>query len=433
MPDIRDFCDRLWSGEIDTIRDAHPVGSPRNNREAEEIAEGLLYIKSAASINTLDTGDGLVMLDTGTQQDAENVFQSVRNWRPDAPLVSAVFSHHHIDHIFGVGRFDVEASERGWARPIVFGQRKIGEHFDRYKRTQGYNTAINSRQFMRPGMEAQSWLHWPDEFRYPDVSFEQRLSFQRGDCSFELTHTRGETEDAVWTWVPERQLLCPGDLFIWAVPNAGNPQKVQRWCAEWAAGLREMAALGAETMLPGHGFPIFGADRISEALNDTADLLDAIESGTLALMNEGATLDRVLHEIELPAHLLDKPWLRSAYDHPEFIVRNVWRFYGGWYDGEPDRLLPAPRAAEAAEWVTLAGGLQPVLDRARAHLDHGNLQLACHLIEHAAAVAPSPEVHQLRAEIYDARAAEQDSSMARGIFAFAAASSRQGKRDAFNR
>ena len=98
----------------------------------------------------------------------------------------------------------------------------------------------------------------------------------------------------------------------------------------------------------------------------------------------------------------------------------------------PTACCPRPRAAEAAEWVTLAGGLRPVLERARAHLDHGNLQLACHLIEHAAAAAPSPEVHELRAQIYDARAAEQDSSMARGIFAFAAASSRQGKRDVFN-
>ena len=432
MADIRDFCERLWNGEIDVVREAHPVTSAWNEGQAEEIGEGLLYYKTAASANTLDTGDGLVMLDTGTRQDSAPLYEAVRRWRPDAPLAAAVFSHHHVDHIFGVDRFDVEAAEQGWSRPIVYGHEAIGPHFDRYKRTVGYNTAINSRQFLRPGLEAKAWLPWPDEFRYPDVAFENRLRFQRGDCAFELTHTRGETEDAVWTWVPERKLLCPGDLFIWAVPNAGNPQKVQRWCSEWAAGLREMAALGAETMLPGHGFPIFGAERIRQALTDTADLLDAIESRTLALMNEGATLDRVLHEIELPAELLEKPYLSSAYDHPEFIVRNVWRFYGGWYEGEPDRLLPAPRAAEAAEWVTLAGGLRPVLERARAHLDHGNLQLACHLIEHAAAAAPSPEVHELRAEIYAARAAEQDSSMARGIFSFAAASSRQGKRDFFS-
>ena len=74
-----------------------------------------------------------------------------------------------------------------------------------------------------------------------------------------------------------------------------------------------------------------------------------------------------------------------------------------------------------------------MMDRARAHMQNGNLQLACHLIEGAALAAPnSPDVHGLRAEIYDARANEQDSSMARGIFAFAASSSRNGKRDVFN-
>jgi alkyl sulfatase BDS1-like metallo-beta-lactamase superfamily hydrolase len=24
-----------------------------------------------------------------------------------------------------------------------------------------------------------------------------------------------------------------------------------------------------------------------------------------------------------------------VYDHPEFIARNVYRLYGGWYDGDP--------------------------------------------------------------------------------------------------
>ena len=437
MPDIRDFCDRLWNGEIDTIREAHPIAGMWNDRQPDEIADNLLYFKSVASANTIDTGDGLVMLDTGTQRDAEPIYQGVRQWRSDPSahrLAAAVFSHHHVDHIFGVEPFDQEASEHGVAAPTVYGQANIPLHFDRYQRTVGYNTAINSRQFFRPGMDAGFRIPWPDQFRYPDVTFDSRIQFRQGDCEFHVTHTRGETEDAAWTWVPQHQLLCPGDLFIWAVPNAGNPQKVQRWAGEWAAGLRQMAALGAETMLPGHGFPIFGADRISQALNDTADLLDAIESRTLALMNTGATLDRVLHEIELPADLLDKPYLRSAYDHPEFIVRNVWRFYGGWYQGQPDHLLPAPRAEEAAEYVRLAGGLDAFLERAQELLDAGNTQMACHIIETAAAAAGdgATEVHALRERIYEARAAEQDSSMARGIFSFAAASSRAGCRDAFN-
>ena len=151
--------------------------------------------------------------------------------------------------------------------------------------------------------------------------------------------------------MPERRILHPGDLFIWAVPNAGNPQKVQRYAGDWAAALREMAGLGAELLLAGHGLPIFGADRIRQALTETAELLESIEEQTLALMNGGCSLDRVLHEVEVPAHLRDRPYLRPVYDHPQFIVRNVWRRFGGWYDGEPDHLLPAPRAQQAREWV----------------------------------------------------------------------------------
>ena len=63
--------------------------------------------------------------------------------------------------------------------------------------------------------------------------------------------------------MPGRKVLCTGDFVIWASPNAGNPQKVQRYPREWAAALREMASLGAEVLLPGHGLPIVGADRIS--------------------------------------------------------------------------------------------------------------------------------------------------------------------------
>jgi alkyl sulfatase BDS1-like metallo-beta-lactamase superfamily hydrolase len=264
----------------------------------------------------------------------------------------------------------------------------------------------------------------------PDVTYADAVTFERGDLTFELRHARGETDDATWTWIPERRILHPGDLFIWAVPNAGNPQKVQRYLSDWAAALRSMAALEPETMLAGHGLPIFGRDRVVTALTDTADLLDSIEAQTIELMNLGRPLDEVIHTVEVPAHLRDKPYLQAVYDHPQFLVRNVWRRYGGWYDGEPDNLLPAPRAQQAREWVALAGGVGRVLDRVRALVAEGDLRVACHLLEFAVLAEPtSREAHEVRAEVYLARSAQQASSMARNILAHAGLSSEQGLRD----
>jgi len=423
VTDIRDLSERLWNATLESA-DAHPVHA--RYPEGAEILDGVLFYKGLASANTIDTGDGLVMLDTGAVNDTKPLHEAVRRWRPDAPLAAAVFSHHHVDHIFGVTPFETEAAERHWARPLVYGHAGLGPNFDRYKKTKGWNAAINIRQFALPVARFQ----WFSEYRYPDVEYHDRMTFRRGDLTFDLHHARGETDDATWTWIPERRILAPGDLFIWAAPNAGNPQKVQRFAGEWAVALREMAALGAETMIPGHGMPIFGADRIRVALGDTADLLESLESQTLALMNQGATLDRVLHEVEMPQHLLDKPYLKPVYDHPQFILRNIWRLYGGWYDGEPDNLLPAPRVEQAREWIALAGGLDVVLARAAALKVEGNLRLACHLVEFAVIAEPeSKAVHDLRRDIYESRAKQEESSMSRNILNHAALASAQGKRD----
>lgn len=420
---VRELAERMWNGDTSS-GEVHPVHT--RIPEGEEIADGVLYFKGTASVNTIDTGGGLVMLDTGAMNETAKVHELVRTWRPEVPLHAAVYSHHHIDHVFGVTAFDAEAAEKRRPRPLVYAHRDVPRGFDRYLKTLGWNTAINVRQFGFPAGR----FRWPGNYRYPDVTYEGRLTFRAGDLTFELHHARGETDDATWTWIPERKLLAPGDLFIWAVPNAGNPQKVQRYAGEWAVALREMAALGAEVLLPGHGLPIWGADRIRAGLTDTADLLESLESQVLALMNEGATLDCVLHEIEAPKHLLDKPYLRPVYDHPEFLVRNIWRLYGGWHDGEPDNLLPAPRTEQAREWVTLAGGLDRVLERATSLRDEGNLRMACHLVEFAVIAEPaSREAHQLRHDIYEARAALETSSMARNILNHAARASLDQRRD----
>jgi hypothetical protein len=188
-------------------------------------------------------------------------------------------------------------------------------------------------------------------------------------------------------WLPAQRVLCTGDLFIWAAPNCGNPQKVQRYVREWAVALDAMRALAPEVLLPGHGPPIVGAARCAQALGDTAALLHTLHDQTVAAMNAGLTLDDVVAAVTVPHELLERPYLRPVYDDPAFIVRNVWRRYGGWWDGNPAHLLPPRERALAAEVAALAGGAAALVARAEA-VAADDLALACQLAEWAAAAAP---------------------------------------------
>ena len=227
--------------------------------------------------------------------------------------------------------------------------------------------------------------------------------------------------------MPEERVVLTGDLFIWASPNCGNPQKVQRYPKDWARALREMAGLGAEVLLPGHGLPILGADRVREALDDSAELLEVLHDETLAMMNGGATLDEIVHTVRAPDRLLERPYLRPVYDEPEFVVRNVWRLYGGWYDGNPARLKPPTDAAVAAEVAAFAGGADALAARATAVADAGDLRLAAQLVEWAVAAAPTDRgVRDTMADIYARRVDAESSTMAKGIFRWAAGRGDEG-------
>jgi alkyl sulfatase BDS1-like metallo-beta-lactamase superfamily hydrolase len=412
--DLLELADKLWNGEV-TVERVNPVTT---NHDLGEVGPGMAFIPAFGNISAFAVDGGLVLVDTGNRPLARTNFERIRHWT-GLPLRTAVYTHGHIDHVSGLGPFEDEAGERGWDRPHVVAHRDVPRRFERYVLTAGYNSVINQRQFRLPG------LQWPTDYRYPDETYDDRLDLDAGGERFELHHALGETDDHTWVWVPGRRTLCAGDLFIWASPNCGNPQKVQRYPREWADALREMAGLPAELLLPGHGWPIVGAERVQQALTDTADLLDSLVDQALALMNGGATLDDVLHTVTPPPELLGRPYLRPVYDEPEFVVRNIWRLYGGWYDGNPANLKPAPEAQLARELAELAGGAERLAERATALAAAGDLRLAGHLAQLAAQAAPGDAgVHRVRAEVFAQRAAAELSTMSRGVFSWAADESR---------
>src|SRR4051812_981212 len=412
VTDVLELADQLWNGTV-TVDDHHPLGTGQG--ALVEVADGVRFWHGFSNATVVATGTGLVLVDSGDPVFGPLLHQQVRRWQPDQPLRDVVFSHGHIDHVFGVGAFDAEAASQGRPAPVVHAQESLPARFDRYRLTAGYNATVNRRQF---GIDD---LQWPTDYRYPDQTYRGTKSLDVGE-RVELHAARGETDDHTWTWFADRGVLCCGDLFIWASPNAGNPQKVQRYAAEWAVALREMAELDAQLLLPGHGVPVVGADRVRRCLNDTADFLESLQEQTVRLMNEGARLDEILHTVRPPDSLADRPYLQPVYDEPEFVVRNIWRLYGGWWDGNPATLKPAPDAALAAAVVGLAGP-DVVAGRVEALLDAGDdasLRLAGHLAEWLVLAAAGYDTHSLRERVYSARTTLERSTMSRGVFGWAA-------------
>jgi len=404
--DLLALADDLWRGDI-------RYNAFDNPGVSASIDDTTLFVHGFANVNALLTEDGLVLVDTGSTAMAELIHNSVRRWS-DAPLNTAVFTHGHIDHCFGVEYYDADNASAGVLAPRVVAHEAITDRFDRYRITGGYNEKINRRQF------GLTDFVWPHDYRYPDETYKNELIIEVGGEQFELHHARGETDDHTWVWAPERRAVCVGDLFIWAAPNCGNPQKTQRYPIEWAHALRKIAALNAEVLLPGHGLPVMGADRVRQALEESAELLEYLHTETLIMMNAGATLDDIIHTVRAPDRLLERPYLRPVYDDPEFILHNLWRQYGGWFDGNPARLKPPRDKTLALEIATMAGGPEALAKRALAVAKAGDLRTAAQLVQWAfVATAPNDKarvVARAHTEIYRQRAQEETSLMAKGIF-----------------
>jgi len=402
----------------------------RITNEITELREGLAIVESFSHCVVLDVGDGLMCFDASGPGSGQGVVEAIRTWS-NKPITTLVYTHGHADHVGGSVAFKKDAEARGEKRPHVIAHENVAKRLDRYEETNLWNVAINKRQFggIRSDMSVEI-TEGAERFLsrstlVPDETFTDQLTLNAGGTTIELHHARGETDDHLWAWLPEKKWIFTGDFIIWNYPNAGNPQKVQRYALEWAQALRKMIAQGPELLVPAHGLPIEGKERIARVLDDIASSLESLVTEVVAMMNAGETLDTIIHKVKVPSEVLEKPYLRPLYDEPEFVVRNIWRLNGGWWDGVASHLKPAPNADLGAEIASLAGGPDVLMRRAMELLD-SDIRLACHLADLAGWAAPDdPAIHADREAVYEQRRNVEKSLMSKGIFKAAARESRE--------
>ena len=252
---------KLSNDVIGGKRDLDEIGPiNRINNQLSEIRDDIAVVESFSHSVMFKTRDGLLIFDTSGAATGERVVKAIRGWTQDR-FHTIVYTHGHIDHVGGCAAFVAGAGSRP---PLIVGHKNVRERLERYERTNDYNLLINARQFVGLGRRGYSiggsGKFVPEGTVTPQLTYQTQADYTVGGLKVELNHARGETDDHTWAWIPEHKTICAGDFFIWNLPNAGNPQKVQCYPLEWAHALRDMESRNAELFLPAHGLPIAADD-----------------------------------------------------------------------------------------------------------------------------------------------------------------------------
>ena len=345
------------------IKGTRILGAPqaRFTNPIKDVHTAVLPIAGCAWI---ETTEGVVLIDTIARVDVgKEVFKKI-----EGKIKYIIYTHGHGDHVGGAAAYLRDS-------PEIIASKYLPDRLDKYKMLAPYRAHITAVQFNVPEIVR------PPEFMYPTKTFLGDMTINLGDKTFELHAVRAETDDAVWVYVPELKAAFIGDLIIAGLPNIGNPWKPTRFALDWAKALEDVRALNPEHLFcNGAGFYYQGSKAL-KILDYNIEAIYSLHDQVIEHINKGTHITEMIHKIKLPDHLAKNPYLRPLYSRIEFFVFNVYRWYHGYFDGNPAHLLPRPEKKVMYEISSLIGSPDKILKRAQELLEQDQAQLALEVLD----------------------------------------------------
>jgi cyclase len=150
----------------------------------------------------------------------------------------------------------------------------------------------------------------------PDQTLDGKLTFYLGSRRVEVMHLgAAHTYGDLLVYLPEEKVLFAGDLMFYKVA----PWVIHGCLGGWLKVADRMLALGAETIVPGHG-PIGGKAELAEF----RDCLTAVYEGARRGFDTGLPEAEAFAAIDLGRF---RDWIHPE-RHPDNLVRAYWEFRG---------------------------------------------------------------------------------------------------------
>ncbi|MDA0240305.1 MAG: MBL fold metallo-hydrolase [Proteobacteria bacterium] len=332
---------------------------------------------SVVNCTLIEGEDSCILVDTMTSMDTAEVAAAEFKKITDKPIKTIIFTHFHADHVSGTNAFVSNEDIASGAVEII-GQEELADHV---MRDVGLIAPILGRRAMYQfGMRLPissegtvgAGLGPPQRpgrrtFVTPTTTFEKLYEGETGGIRFEVHLIPSETEDQCAVWLPDEKVLLSADAIYESFPNVYALRGTKfRNPMIWAQGVDRLREFGADILIPHHGRPVEGAEKISDLMVDYRDAIQFVHDQTIRYMNKGYRPDEIKEVVEMPEHLRDHPWLGEFYGSYKHSIPAIYAGYIGWYQGDPIELDPTPWQEKASRYVALMGGRDKLLETARA-------------------------------------------------------------------
>lgn len=336
--------------------------------------------------------DGVIIVDPSTSLEPGHEIMAEFRKLTDKPVVAVVYTHFHPDHWGGVKAFVAE-------KDVVAGKVQIIAHDTLVGNVVRQGGTVGTIQAMRSGytfgaflpeedLEGQNGGIGPHDgggnstFIQPTLTFADEMDVEIAGIKMHFFHVPSEAPDEIAIYLPDTNVLLSAETIQGPTfPNVHTLRGTKfRDPLTWYRSIDKLRSFNADYMVPSHGQPVYGADKVSEVLTMTRDGIQYVHDQTIRMMNKGLTPDELVDAVTFPPHLRDyAPYLREYYGTVSHSVRQIYNGYLGWFPGDPVELDPIAPVESAARHVELMGGRDAVFAAAEQAYADGDYQWAAEL------------------------------------------------------
>ncbi len=411
-----------------------------------EVAPGIYQVRGydISNMTLVEGRTGVIVIDPLISTEcAAAALALFRAHRGERKVSAVIYTHSHVDHFGGVkgvvSEEDVQAGRVPIWAPAGFLEHAVSE-----------NVLAGTAMARRAGC-----MFAPGLARGPRGQVDAGIGKTTSTGSITLippTHevsATGQEEDidgvpVVFQLVPDSEapaemnfhfpqwrVLCIAENAVNCMHNVLTPRGAPvrdalRW-SKYLGEAIELFGVRSDVMFAQHHWPRWGKARVIEHLARHRDMYRYLHDQTLRLANRGLTPTEIAAEVKLPPSLRRTWSCRGYYGTVSHNVRAVYQRYLGFFDGNPAHLDPHPPVEAARRHVELAGGIEPLLDHARAACERGDYRWAAELCSHAVFAEPEHTgARELHAQALEQLGYQSESAVWRNLYLVGAHELRDG-------